>query len=238
MSLLLPRTAPPVARPRWVFERRWDRFTRPLPVRPVADGDGRPFDFSAAMHRLLHDVSARCPDLAHVDAGRLLVSFTPSRNRSRYGLQARVTPMRFRDGAITRRYRGLVYGVQRYYVDGTEVLYLVTFCLPRFLDQPFEEKLVTVFHELYHLSPAFDGDLRRHPGRYEVHSHSKREYDRRMLKLVKAYTADHPDPGAFEFLRYKSKELAARHGGIEGVVVPRPRLVPLCGAVQASAARE
>ena len=30
-----------------------------------------------------------------------------------------------------------------------------------FLDQTFEEKLVTVFHELYHISPAFDGDLRR-----------------------------------------------------------------------------
>ena len=91
--------------------------------------------------------------------------------------------MRFRDGALTRRVGGTVYQVQRYFVGGREMLYLVTFCLPRFLDQTFEEKLVTVFHELYHISPNFDGDLRRHEGRYAVHSRSKRAYDERMAAL-------------------------------------------------------
>jgi hypothetical protein len=227
-------TAPGLALPgrgRWLLERRWDALTRPLPTRTLrvsaAAPADRPFDFSAAMSDLCDDIAGRCPELGHVDVGRLLVSFTTSRNRSRYGLQARVTPMRFRDGALTRRYRGHLYGVQRYYVGGREMLYLVTFCLPRFLDQSFEEKLVTVFHELFHPSPAFDGDLRRHPGRCEVHSHSKREYDRRMLGLVRPYLDGHPRPEVFDFLRPRAVELCRRHGGITGVVVPRPRLVPL-----------
>ena len=65
-------------------------------------------------------------------------------------------------------------------LDRREILYVMTFCLPRFLDQPFEEKLVTLFHELFHIGPAFDGDLRRYAGRYEVHTHSQKEYDGAM----------------------------------------------------------
>src|SRR5206468_1851711 len=82
------------------------------------------------------------------------------------GLQARVTPLRFAHGALVRRRRGVSFQVQRYFVDGAEMLYLVTFCLPRFLDQTFDDKFITLFHELFHISPAFDGDLRRHGGRY------------------------------------------------------------------------
>ncbi len=168
---------------------------------------------------------------------RVLVTFTPSRNRSRYGLQARVTPLRFRDGRLVRRHGAVEYQVQRFFVNGREMLYILTFCLPRFLDQSFEEKLVTVFHELYHISPAFDGDLRRHPGRYAVHSHSKDRYDSHMAELVKEYLADHPEPSVFSFLRAGYRELWDRHGGIVGVVVPRPKLLPVGWTTARAAAR-
>ena len=221
------------------LELRWDAL-RPLAARWVTP-DGvrrrvpnvpatRALDFTARMHALCADVAARCAELRHVHMPRVLVTFTPSRNRSRYGLQARVTPLRFRDGALTRRHGPTEYQVQRFYVDGREMLYVLTFCLPRFFDQPFREKLVTVFHELYHVSPAFDGDLRRHPGRYAVHSHSKDRYDARMAELVETYTAGHPEPALFDFLRAGYRELWATHGGITGVVVPRPKLLPVGSA--------
>jgi predicted metallopeptidase len=188
------------------------------------------------MRELCTDVAARCAELRHVRMPSVLVTFTPSRNRSRYGLQARVTPLRFRNGALTRRHGATEYQVQRFFVNEREMFYVLTFCLPRFLDQPFREKLVTVFHELYHVSPAFDGDLRRHPGRYAVHSHSKYEYDSRMERLVREYLADHPRPEVFQFLRCGSRELWATHGGVTGVVVPRPKLLPVgCATVRAAA---
>ncbi|QEL13705.1 hypothetical protein [Limnoglobus roseus] len=228
----VPASAPaPVFRSRWLLERRWDS-SRPLPIRPIVARTKppfptTPFDFTAALRVLCEDVMARCPTFATLDPKRMLLTYAPCRNRSRFGVQARVTPMRFRAGALTRRMRGVLYGVQRYYVDGREMLYLVTFSLPRFLDQTFEDKLVTVFHELYHISPAFDGDLRRLPGRYEVHSHSKHAYDQHMLTLVRAYLTDHPRPEVYEPFRFRTAELLNRHGRITGVVVPRPKLVPL-----------
>lgn len=224
-------TPAPVSRPRWPLERRWDA-AHPLPRRALVGrtpppAGAAPFDFTGMMQALCEDIVARCPTFATLDLRRVLLTFAPCRNRSRFGLMARVTPMRFRGGALTRRTRGVLYGIQRYHVDGREMLYLMTFSLPRFLDQPFEEKLSTVFHELYHLSPACDGDLRRLPGRYDVHSHSKAAYDRHMLELTRAYLADHPRPAVYEPLRFRTADLLNRHGRVTGVVVPRPKLVPL-----------
>lgn len=187
----------------------------------------QPFDFCAQVRRLCRDVTARCPELAHVDVSRLLFAVTQARSCRQYGLQARVTPLRFAEGRLTRLRRGVCYQVQRYVVGGCEMLYLVTFCLPRFLDQDFDDKFITLFHELYHIGPSFDGDLRRHAGRYSVHSHSQRCYDEQMAHLARQYLTGHPDPGLYAFLRLNFAQLAGRHGSVVGVMVPRPKLVPV-----------
>jgi hypothetical protein len=141
-----------------------------------------------------------------------------------------VTPLRFRGGKLTRKRRGVHYQVQRYFVGGREMLYLMTFCLPRFLEQEFDDKFITIFHELYHISPAFDGDLRRHEGRYCIHSHSQRCYDAQMADLARQYLASQPDPGLHAFLRLDFAQLVRRHGSVVGVTVPRPKLIPLANA--------
>lgn len=211
----------------WLLERNWNETT-PLPRRWVLPGDSpTPFDFTTHIRRLCDDIALQCPEFAHIDTRSMLFTFTPARNRNGHGLQARVTPMRFRGGDRVRYIGGVRYVAQRYTVAGREMLYLVTFCLPRFLDQSFTEKLVTVFHELYHIGPMFDGDLRRHEGRYTVHTRSKKDYDGLMAEWAKRYVTDHPEPEVFEFLHMTTKELQRKRGGITGVVVPRPKMVPV-----------
>jgi hypothetical protein len=226
----------------------WTTDHRPLPLRAVrspgrgrsgslaappwhASGPaGRPFDFCGHVRRLCEDITRRCPELAHIDVNRLLFGMMQARSGRRHGLQARVTPLRFHDGRLTRHRRGVAYQVQRYLVDDRDMLYLVTFCLPRFLDQDFDDKFITLFHELYHISPEFDGDLRRHHGRYDLHSHSKKEYDRHMAGLARSYLASKPDPALFGFLRLNFAQLQHRHGSVAAIVVPRPKLIPVSAA--------
>ncbi len=234
-----------------VFERalvlRWSEPDRPLPLREIrstappeelpawlkpapwllSGPEGAPFHFCQHVRRLCTDIVARCAPLGHIDVTRLLFAVTQARNGHAHGLQARVTPLRFPHGRLTRQRRGVTYQVQRYFLDGHEFLYLVTFCLPRFLDQSFDDKLITLFHELYHISPAFDGDLRRHGGRYAIHSHSQRDYDERMADLARTYLADKPDPALHAFLRLGFAQLLHRHGSVLGVMVPRPKVIPL-----------
>jgi hypothetical protein len=145
-----------------------------------------------------------------------------------------VTPLRFRGGRLTKQRRGIRYQVQRYIVNGKEMLYLVTFCLPRFLDQDFDDKFITLFHELYHISPHFEGDLRRHEGRYCIHSHSKRAYDAYMADLARAYLANGAKKELHAFLRLNFAQLQHRHGSVAGVMVPRPRLLPVPDQIQAA----
>jgi hypothetical protein len=191
----------------------------------------QPFDFCAHVRRLCADMAARCEELGHIDAGRLLFAVTQARSDRRQGLQARLTPLRCLDGRLTRRRQGICYQVQRYFVGDREMAYLVTFCLPRFLDQDRDEKFITLFHELYHISPAFDGDLRRHGGRGVLHTESKRAYDEHMSHLARAYLASGPDPALHDFLRLNFGQLQHRHGSVIGVVVPWPKLVPVAEPV-------
>jgi len=232
---------------RYPFVLRWETARRPLPRRAVrapartgarnlgldappwlATGPvDQPFDFCGHVQRLCGDIAARCAELRHVDVSKLLFCTTQARSGRLHGLQARVTPLRFRNGALRRQRHGIPYQVQRYFVDGQEMLYLVTFCLPRFLDQEFDDKFVTLFHEMYHVSPTFDGDLRRHSGRCQVHSRSKRVYDQHMAHLARDYLADGADPSLHAFLRLSFEQLQHRHGQVAAIVVPRPKLLPI-----------
>jgi predicted metallopeptidase len=188
---------------------------------------GLPFDFCGHVRRLCADIRNRCPEFSHLDLARVLFAVTQARNGQAHGLQARVTPLRFRNGALTRRRRGVIYQVQRYFVDSRDLLYIVTFCLPRFLDLDFDEKFITIFHELYHIGPGFDGDLRRQGGRYCIHSHSQRQYDSHMAHLARAYLAGGADPALHAFLRLDFAQLQERHGSVVGIVVPRPKIIPV-----------
>jgi predicted metallopeptidase len=196
-------------------------------LRHANGAQGVPFDFSGHMRRLCADVASRCEPFHHIDASRLLFGTTQARTSRSHGLQAKVTPMRFHGGQLTRRRRGRTYQVQRYWVDDVEMLYLVTFCLPRFLDQSFDDKFVTIFHELYHIAPEFDGDLRRHGGRYCLHTHSQKGYDRQMAALAREYLSSGADPALHAFLRLNFDQLQRRHGDVIGTFIPVPKLVPV-----------
>lgn len=230
------------------LELYWSAANNPLPLRTVrwpartrrptigleaspwlASGPvDQPFDFCGRVRALCADIVRQCAELKHIDVSRLLFAMTQARSARRHGLQARVTPMRFRHGRLTRSRRGGSYQVQRYFIEGREMLYLVTFCLPRFLDQDFDDKFITLFHELYHISPHFEGDLRRHEGRCALHTHSKRLYDAHMAHLARAYLSNGADQSLHTFLRLNFAQLQHRHGSVVGIVVPRPRLLPVC----------
>jgi hypothetical protein len=199
----------------------------PAPPWLESGSEGKAFDFCGHVQRLCADIVARCASLRHIDISRVLFAVTQARSHRSHGLQARVTPLRFPEGRLVRRRRGTFYQVQRYFISDREMLYVVTFCLPRFLEQDFDDKLITLFHELYHISPAFDGDLRRQKGRYAIHSRSKRGYDEHMADLARAYLSDGARPSLHAFLRLSFEQLQKRHGHIVGIVVPRPKLIPI-----------
>lgn len=183
------------------------------------------FDFCGAMRRLCKDVCGRHPEFRHIDMSRVVVTFAQTRSAVEWGMQAKLTPLRFSEGRLTEERDGQTYTVQRVFHDGLEMLYMLTFYLPRFLNQSYSEKLITVFHELYHVSPQFDGDIRRFAGHCYMHSESQAEYDRQMGKFAQQYLRMKAPAELRQFLKYDFRGLQKAAGPVVGLRVPIPRLI-------------
>lgn len=186
-----------------------------------------PFDFTAAIWMLCDDVTSRLEELLHIDMSRVAVSYAQTRTRAMHGLQAKLTPMRFENGATTTTRRGRTWTCQRLMFGQREMLYILTLYVPRFLDQPFEEKMITVLHELFHISPDFNGDIRRFGGRYHVHSHSQKEYDAEMGRMARKYLALKPPRELYEWMTCNFRTLQQQCGRVQGTKIPIPKLIPL-----------
>ncbi len=137
-----------------------------------------------AVRRLVRDVAARVPELAHVRSSRVLVVAGEARRASRATIRpAHFKETRRRSDAGTRK-KPLIR------VKGRKILYVITLRPLWFLDSTPRERIATIVHELYHASTRFDGTL--HRGRR--HSLLPVEaYDRRVRALVDRYLAEAPE---------------------------------------------
>ncbi len=185
------------------------------------------FDFTGSMNLLVKDIVKTHPAFTHIIPGNILIAISLS-NGSRNGVVAKLRPMRFEGGSKTRLIRGIEYSAPEVNINGNKILYIVYFHLPRFMNHgEYKNKLSTVLHELYHISPLFNGDIRRFPGKNYAHGNSRMEYD----ELIKVYTDEYirgtTNPELSVFLRYKYSELRRKYGTIYGdmIRIPRSKLV-------------
>jgi hypothetical protein len=156
-----------------------------------------------------------------------------------------MTPLRFQGGATTTVRRGREWLIHPLPADaaGRPHLYLLSLYVPRFVDLSADEKLAVIVHELWHASPAFDGDLRRFPGRYHAHGARCDRYHDEMRDLAARWRreqlaksrpsapADRSSVGepssasnVAHFLDGDLQTLRSRHGTVYGTRIPTPRL--------------
>jgi hypothetical protein len=188
--------------------------------------EGGGFDFTLHIRLVCEDMVARLGDFGHVDMGRVAIGFSQTRKPGGDGLHAALTPLRFAGGERYHLRRGRKWMIQRIREGGRDMLYLLTFYLPRFLDLPLDEKLTTVLHELMHISPRFDGDLRRFEGRCYAHSGSQEKYDAHAKRLANCWLRQRPPASLYAFMRENFRTLSARHGRIHGRRFAAPKIIP------------
>jgi predicted metallopeptidase len=110
-------------------------------------------NLSRVVRLVIRDVARQIPEFAHVRAERILVVAGEARRRSR----ATIRPLR---SAVTGG-----RGRPKVRFRGRDIRYLLTLRPLFFRDSTVEERIATVLHELFHVSPTFDGTLapsRRH----------------------------------------------------------------------------
>ena len=184
-------------------------------------------NLTGELERLIRDIAARTPEFAHLAPEKLLVCVSSGRP-GRGGSLAKIHPLRVAGGekSVQRRRgrRSVLCTMPTITHQGEEMLYVIYFMIPRFLELSLQEKLITIFHELYHISPACDGDIRRFPGKNYAHGSSTKSYNERMGRLVDAYLELLPTRSALDFLEGDLAALRSRHGAIVARRLQAPRI--------------
>jgi len=184
------------------------------------------FDYTAAIAAVCGDMCFRIPELRHIDMSRVAVGFSQTKNSAPFGVFASTTPLRFENGESVQHRRGRFWTLQRHFrPDGIEYLYILYFYVPRFIELPLSQKLDTIVHELYHVNPLFNGDLRRFAGRRFAHG-SKKRYDQIVDGLVQNWLKSNPPDDLWEFLCYNYRDLTAKYGTLSGTRIPFPKVIP------------
>jgi len=185
------------------------------------------FDLTTALRALMTDITLVADELNHVDMSRVVVIFSQARHNGSHGVRAALYPLRFEGGERRARVRGHEFEMPKVKIGDHEALYAVSFMVPRFLNLPFDEKMMIVVHEMYHISPAFDGDVRRLPGGNPYHTGSMRKFNETMAAIATRYLAATDRPELHGFLRHNFSQLVQTHGKVVGMRMraPNPRCI-------------
>lgn len=185
-------------------------------------------NLTAELERLIADIVCRVEELSHIDPARVLVCVASTRSGGVHGTYAKIHPLRFAGGALTtevrRGRRTITCAMPTVTHQGREMLYVIYFLVPRFLNLTLTEKLITICHELYHISPEFNGDIRRFPGRNYAHGGSTRKYNAYMAKLVESYLKNAECERHIGFLKGDMEAIRARHKAVVGRKMAAPRI--------------
>jgi hypothetical protein len=176
---------------------------------------------------LMREISAKVEELRHINMNRVLVSATFSKSNSSSGLLAYVLPLKYKEiTPVERRVRGKRsshYAMHPVFNKGSEVLYIIYFVLPRFYNLKLRDKLETIVHEMYHINPSFNGDLRRFKGRSSIHGKSLKCYDELVSGLTQEFLDTVPPSSLYEFLKSNYRGAEQKFGEILASHIPEPK---------------
>lgn len=173
---------------------------------------------------IIADICTTLPEFTHINPNRVLLCLTQARLRSTSGVYAKIVPMRFDDGSPYHYKDGRAFALPQIPTSEGDVLYLIYVYVPRFFAQPFERRLLTLIHELFHIAPAFDGTIRRFGTR--AHGASRKGFNENLEPLVARYLAETRAPSQLDILRQDWKVLT-KEATLSGRALPLPKAVRL-----------
>ena len=170
------------------------------------------------------------PELAHIRLSQIQLNATQCKVRRRSGVVAYVLPKRFRGGmpveVIKRGDCLFHYGLFSNEKE-SEILYSLHFMVPRFLNLDFRTKMETIVHELYHIHPDFNGDLRRFKGG-RLHGPTEKAYAKAVRSMTDVFLRGVVDAPYFGVQNLNYGRFVKEHGPILTGARPRafrPRLI-------------
>lgn len=162
---------------------------------------------------LTHDIIKAVPEFSHIDNSRILFSLKNSPKNSDNDYYAEVKCLSnnsydfVSDGRITKHYYS-----DCLLKNGIPAFYLIEYTVPSFIDLTLREKICTIMHELYHISPLFNGELRLFNGKNCLHGPCPEKFDEYMYYLSDIFLAKYKNLDELFKLNYL--EITNKHGDL------------------------
>lgn len=180
------------------------------------------------LSEIMNDISNEYEIFSHIIIENVFTAITTNRKNSRRSYTfGKCVPLKFRNGSDTILHRGHNFKMPEVFVDGKEILYILSFFNPRFFNLTFHEKLRVIFHEMYHIGENFDGDIRRFGKSGSAHGSSRKKFDslfeaQRLDYARKIYNSPEAD-----ILAMNMNDLQNSFSAIEfsRIKIPKPYLI-------------
>lgn len=136
---------------------------------------------------LLHEMIRRTDEFRNFDVNRILLCCSTNKTANGGGIYGKLVPLRFENGSEVISHRGRYYTIPKLHVNNLEILYLMYFYIPKFFNLPAREKVNVMFHELYHINPDFNGDIRRMGSVKKAHGHSRKSFEEKYIEFAEDF---------------------------------------------------
>ncbi|MDY6968141.1 MAG: putative metallopeptidase [Spirochaetota bacterium] len=163
----------------------------------------------------------------HIDLKRILICLSSNRGNSKNGVYGKLVPLRFKNGSEKIQYKGKIYAMPKIENNKLDQLYIIYFYFPKFFDIDPYHKLSVIFHELYHISPKFNGDIRRMGKVKASHGHSKKHFDSLFENEVQNFYKYISQSKYMNFLHMDGKTIHKKHNNVycRRMKVPKPVII-------------
>jgi len=156
---------------------------------------------------ITHEMIIRTPDFRGYDINRMLICCASNRSDSRGGIYGKLVPLKFEDGSDIINFHGRTYTIPKIIHNNIEIRYLIYYYHPKFFDISARDKVNVMFHELYHINPEFNGDIRRMGKFKKAHGHSKKSFEEKYLDNAEEFYSYVKGTPYHAFLEMNSRDL-------------------------------
>jgi hypothetical protein len=187
----------------------------------------RDINLTDILTTIINDIINRTSLFSHVDINRLLVCIAYNRQRGRGGTFGKLVPLKFKGGLDVVHYRGEYYSMPRIFHRGKRLLYLVYFYIPMFFNLSPQEKLAVIFHELFHINPDFNGDIRRLGNAGSIHGYSRITFNSLFERELVSFCEYVRGAPSIDFLGMNAEYLKKSYSRVYGqrMKLPKPVIV-------------
>jgi predicted metallopeptidase len=175
---------------------------------------------------LIRQITTHSHFYSYIDTSKVVVCLGSNKRNGRGAIYGKLVPLRFQNGSDILSFKGRNYTIPDIVNNGLSQLYVLYFYLPRFFNLSAEEKLKVIFHELYHISPEFNGDIRRMGSVKKAHGSSKKRFDLKFEKEVQLFYEYISKTPYIDFLKMDSKSLHTNYRiYARRMTIPKPVIV-------------